>query len=373
MSSAPSSSSAPATGRPLVVASLQAAADGSYQAAVQRLGAEAGASVEMHMLDRITDAGASDSVAAAVNALTPFAATTLTPASYGPVLLLVPAAQIVPSLLAVLQAALVPSGVLSVQALSGSEGAAEELAEVRKTLLESGLQEVAIDLDAGAVRGTKAAAAAVPLRRLNLGGANGAARAKKASLWATAPASAGLIDSDSLLSEAERIAPRAVRREDCDVEAALAGGKRRKACKGCTCGLRELEEEEARGTDPIVQLAESNDMPNGAPGAAPARMETTETITDENGVTRVVKRVNVDTRGATSSCGSCFLGDAFRCSGCPFLGECRADLCTPHTDHAGQACRRLSLASRCRSRSTWTTASRRRQQGGTVTAIRFSG
>ncbi|PWN95396.1 DUF689-domain-containing protein [Tilletiopsis washingtonensis] len=303
MSSAPSSSSAPATGRPLVVASLQAAADGSYQAAVQRLGAEAGASVEMHMLDRITDA-----------------ATTLTPASYGPVLLLVPAAQIVPSLLAVLQAALVPSGVLSVQALSGSEGAAEELAEVRKTLLESGLQEVAIDLDAGAVRGTKAAAAAVPLRRLNLGGANGAARAKKASLWATAPASAGLIDSDSLLSEAERIAPRAVRREDCDVEAALAGGKRRKACKGCTCGLRELEEEEARGTDPIVQLAESNDMPNGAPGAAPARMETTETITDENGVTRVVKRVNVDTRGATSSCGSCFLGDAFRCSGCPFLG-----------------------------------------------------
>lgn len=137
------------------------------------------------------------------------------------------------------------------------------------------------------------------------------------ALWATQPAGAGLIDQDSLLTAADMIAPSAVRREDCDVGA--GAGKRKKACKGCTCGLRELQEAEAAGSS-VVQLdADDMDMPGGAAGGG-KRTEVTESVTGPDGITRTVKRVQVDTKGATSSCGSCFLGDAFRCSSCPYLG-----------------------------------------------------
>lgn len=165
--------------------------------------------------------------------------------------------------------------------------------------------------------------AALPLRRKLAGSQRVAGSSTgKTSLWATAPAPTS-IDPESLLDEADRLVPKAARREDCDLESALIGGRKKKACKGCTCGLRELEEEEeeARRTGAsIIKLDEGeNDLPAGSnvPGQ---KTEVTETIVDENGVTRVVKRIQVDTKGATSSCGSCFLGDAFRCSSCPYLG-----------------------------------------------------
>lgn len=164
--------------------------------------------------------------------------------------------------------------------------------------------------------------AALPLRRkaaTNGSASNGSA---KPSLWATS--TAPQINPESLLSEADRLVPQAARREDCDLESALAGGRRKKACKGCTCGLRELEDEEEQARlsgQPIVRLdANDQDLP-GASSNAPPRTEVTETVVDERGVTRVVKRIQVDTSGAaSSSCGSCTLGDAFRCSSCPYLG-----------------------------------------------------
>jgi hypothetical protein len=73
------------------------------------------------------------------------------------------------------------------------------------------------------------------------------------------------------------------------------GKKRRKACKDCTCGLRELElqEEEShkkkeQGT--VVSLNLDDEIDFTVPGKT------------------------------GGSCGSCALGDAFRCDGCPYLG-----------------------------------------------------
>ena len=69
-------------------------------------------------------------------------------------------------------------------------------------------------------------------------------------------------------------------------ECAPAPGKRRKACKNCTCGLKDLEDSENENARklPVVVLGE-----------------------DE---------LDFTVQGKSSSCGSCSLGDAFRCSGC---------------------------------------------------------
>jgi hypothetical protein len=90
-------------------------------------------------------------------------------------------------------------------------------------------------------------------------------------------AEADVVDQDSLLAK-----------EEFKVEVirpSVAVGKggcapTRKACKNCTCGRKEREQE----------------------GGAPAPVAATPTV-------------------MVSACGNCGLGDAFRCSGCPFLGK----------------------------------------------------
>lgn len=174
-------------------------------------------------------------------------------------------------------------------------------------------------------------AASAPLNR---------SRGPKKALWATTAApTTGVVDAESLLTPEDRINPSRVKGSDCaPVQAgfSLNGSKRRKrACKGCTCGLRELEEESgdnaqasSKGvSDSVVLLDESEqDIPSGpsAPSkpapAAEIRKEIIETVTGVDGRPKKVKRIHVETKGATSSCGSCFLGDAFRCSSCPYMG-----------------------------------------------------
>ncbi|XP_029205568.2 anamorsin homolog [Acropora millepora] len=81
-----------------------------------------------------------------------------------------------------------------------------------------------------------------------------------------------VLDSDTLLDEMDLLKPDpASLKSDCSTNKA---GKK-KACKNCTCGL--AEEIGQQGKEPVKKTV-------------------------------------------TSSCGSCYLGDAFRCASCPYLG-----------------------------------------------------
>jgi hypothetical protein len=86
--------------------------------------------------------------------------------------------------------------------------------------------------------------------------------------------------------------------------------KTRKACKNCTCGLRE------------IQLLEKDDLPSSITDSAAAANGRAKSGVDRqlpNGDRKTDIQV-VSTGAVTSSCGSCYLGDAFRCSSCPYLG-----------------------------------------------------
>lgn len=88
-----------------------------------------------------------------------------------------------------------------------------------------------------------------------------------------------LVDEDELLNDNLEITVGA----GCGIDPAT--GKpigKKKACKNCSCGLKEIEQEEAR-------------------------------------TGKTYERVEV--APASSACGSCYKGDAFRCASCPFLGK----------------------------------------------------
>ncbi|CAM8923062.1 unnamed protein product [Rhodiola kirilowii] len=82
-----------------------------------------------------------------------------------------------------------------------------------------------------------------------------------------------LIDEDSLLTEEDLKKPQLPVASDCEV------GSTKKACKNCSCGRAEAEEKKVK-----LDL-------------------TTEQINNPQ-----------------SACGSCYLGDAFRCGTCPYKG-----------------------------------------------------
>lgn len=273
--------------------------------------------------------------------------------SFGEALLVMPLVQAVDDkagqLFSAVQASLRDEAQLKVVA-AGGDAWDESLAKrVRGELLLAGLAEIAIEV--GLVHGKKRPAssttAPVPLKT-NTKRTNGVENASvslnrnkgsKKSLWSTTAAATppSTVDPESLLTPDDRINPSRIKGSDCapvQPGFSLSGSKRRKrACKGCSCGLRELEEQENQpqqkgATDSVMMLDENEqDLPAGTPptkqtdlGNNKVRKEVIETVTGVDGQAKKVKRVHVETKGATSSCGSCFLGDAFRCSSCPYMG-----------------------------------------------------
>ena len=141
-----------------------------------------------------------------------------------------------------------------------------------------------------------ASSTAMPLRRK----IDPARQASKKALWTLNAPSTPSIDAESLLTEADRKRPVPT------CEPAVEGAPRRKkACKNCTCGLAELEAQE---------LAESKVvLLDGAESGQTVEVEQTEQM-------RLLAAIAAAPK-ATSSCGNCYLGDAFRCSSCPYRGE----------------------------------------------------
>eukprot|EP01090_Pellita_catalonica_P014963 TRINITY_DN3929_c0_g1_i1.p1 TRINITY_DN3929_c0_g1~~TRINITY_DN3929_c0_g1_i1.p1 ORF type:complete len:277 (+),score=62.24 TRINITY_DN3929_c0_g1_i1:65-895(+) len=84
-----------------------------------------------------------------------------------------------------------------------------------------------------------------------------------------------LMDEDALLADEDLITPSIVSvdmNDDCD----FGTGATKKACKNCSCGRAEIEKSDTGVVD--------------------------------------------TTKAPQSSCGSCYLGDAFRCGSCPYKG-----------------------------------------------------
>ncbi|XP_050428577.1 anamorsin homolog [Adelges cooleyi] len=138
-----------------------------------------------------------------------------------------------------------------------------------KCLKMCGFLNVASSITRGIVEGSKATYAVgssdkVTLKTVNMGSV--------ASAWKVdGNDDVETISEDDLLEADDLKKPESTSLKVC------ATTKKSKACKNCTCGLAEELANEIVDTQP-------------------------------------------DTANAKSSCGSCYLGDAFRCASCPYLG-----------------------------------------------------
>jgi len=92
-----------------------------------------------------------------------------------------------------------------------------------------------------------------------------------------------MIDEDALLTEKDKAKPTAEGE-------GVGWPPTRKPCKDCTCGRKEEEEMKE----------------NATPASSVVKMDLENDPNDET---------------FKSACGNCALGDAFRCAGCPYLGQ----------------------------------------------------
>lgn len=97
--------------------------------------------------------------------------------------------------------------------------------------------------------------------------------------------SAPPIDPSQLLTQEDKAAPA--------TPLSCPTTKKRRACADCSCGLKEELANQSQ-----VNIDTSTDL-----------KKTFNSVQD------------AQAKGATSSCGSCYLGDAFRCASCPYAGQ----------------------------------------------------
>lgn len=134
--------------------------------------------------------------------------------------------------------------------------------------------------------------------------------AKKKALWALSSSATPQIDAESLLTPADKQRPEPV----CEPTDGSKPG-RKKACKNCTCGLAELEEEEVT-SPPAIADVQVQPLPAQGDSAATDPLSAREQPDEKERLARAAEAAP----SAKSGCGSCFLGDAFRCASCPYLG-----------------------------------------------------
>jgi len=270
----------PSKGPALAIGSPATAQDGSYQSLISSL--EETRQVERHMVDRLLDG-----------------ATTLSPSSFSSVhVTLSPPeydalAPRISSLLAQLLSGLEPLGTLHILHLSTS------LPNLPSDLTLAGFNVLSSIPADGTVVAQKPAHStgiknALPLRRK----IDAERTASKKALWTLSAPATPPINPEDLLTDADRERP-----APCEPVNRNAP-RRKKACKNCSCGLAELEAEElARSNVVLLDGAESGQT-----------MEVSQSEKE-----RLIAAAAAAPK-ATSSCGNCYLGDAFRCSSCPYKG-----------------------------------------------------
>ncbi|KAF8341315.1 cytokine-induced anti-apoptosis inhibitor 1, Fe-S biogenesis-domain-containing protein [Cantharellus anzutake] len=303
----------------LVIGSLNTAQDGTYQSLISDLTASHDNNVEKLLFDRIIDQAA-PLVASSLDEIHVL----LSDSDYRK--LLIPHFE---TFLSTLHSSLAPSGTICIinPAPSVLQSVSSQLAasgftissQTPSLLTAKKPSSAAASLKvkttaAGVVELSNSTPPSVTLRnRRNI---DPSRKAKAAAIWAVSLASAATIDPDTLLTPEDRARPIPT----CEPPSSADGRavKRKRACKGCTCGLAELEAEEEEAAaahyqqqqQPVVVLDTRADNEGGL-------------IKEMSLSDREKLKIAAQNAGkATSSCGSCFLGDAFRCAGCPYRGEC---------------------------------------------------
>ncbi|KAF9928216.1 Anamorsin [Linnemannia zychae] len=131
---------------------------------------------------------------------------------------------------------------------------------------------------------------------------------KKAAVWTISAndddEDAELEDEDDLLDATDLVKPT---KEQLAAPECGPNSLKKKKCKNCTCGMEEEPEEEE-----VMKV----DTTSAGPVPQEAIVPSNANRWKESAITEVVPKA----LQPKSSCGNCYLGDAFRCGSCPYTG-----------------------------------------------------